>query len=337
MSQNMQQYPHIGTGLPFLPDAGGFDSLAQVETLKIVACSICRAVYVPSGTQPERYPGVLLETAFLDICHFCFRCQRPACPQCWNPVHHTCASCCEAAHLPFRGPVPALEGLVFLSLTSQTNKISFICQRNGRFYTPEPASPDPVAPGVFASPHAPSNEPVTSDGLPVLELNKVVPVPAPNNPYPTWLQEVLGQRTDDPPAVVQISPEPAVRTSSTIAPLDEASLPWSQTDQTNWPLEASSASHGLPTLAIQPFPPALPVPTSETEGEAAPSLGEETGEEISLFERVENALIVITSVLLLAVVLMIVLSICCAQVNAFFLALIHIDIRTEIAYLLQLR
>lgn len=334
MSQNMQQYPHLGTGLPFLPDVGGIDSLAQVETLKIVACSICRAVYVPSGTQTERYPGVLLETAFLDICHFCFRCQRPACPQCWNPVHHTCASCCEEAHLPFRGPVPALEGLVFLSFTSQTNKISFICQRNGRFYTQEYTSPDPVAPGGSASPHAPSNEPVTSDALPV--LNNVVPAPALSNPYPTWLQEVLGQRTDDPSALAQMSPEPVVGTSSTIASLAEASLPWSQTDQTNWPLEASSASPGLPTLAIQPFPPALPVPPAN-EGETTPCLNEETGEEISLFERVENALIVLTSVLLLAVVLMIVLSICFAQVNAFFLALIHIDIRTEIAYLLQLR
>ena len=134
MLKNTQQYPRTGTDLQSLPDAGEDDPLALVDTLKVVACPVCRAIYVPSGA--VRPPG-LLETAFLAVCHFCFRCQRPACPQCWNPVHHVCASCSEEARLPFRGPVPSLEGLVFVSSRSElANTISFLCKRNGRFYTP---------------------------------------------------------------------------------------------------------------------------------------------------------------------------------------------------------
>jgi hypothetical protein len=95
MSQNTQQSPQRGTDLQSLPAVSDVDPLAQVATLKIVACPICRAVYVPSNEEQAATPGStrLLETAFLEVCHFCFRCQRPACPQCWNPVHHTCASC----------------------------------------------------------------------------------------------------------------------------------------------------------------------------------------------------------------------------------------------------
>lgn len=64
---------------------------------------------------------------------------------------------------------------------------------------------------------------------------------------------------------------------------------------------------------------------------------EQDDEDIPLLERVENVLIVVTSVLLLIIILMIVLALCFADVNTFFFHLLHIDIRTEIAYLLQLR
>jgi hypothetical protein len=64
---------------------------------------------------------------------------------------------------------------------------------------------------------------------------------------------------------------------------------------------------------------------------------EEEDEESSLFERIENVLIVVIAAFLLAIVLMLILSLSSAQMNAFFYQLIHIDIRAEILYLLQIR
>ena len=366
MSHNTQQYSRSGTDLQALPLAREDDPLAQGDTLKIIACPVCRAVYVPSNEQQDHSSTLLLETAFLEVCHFCFRCQRPACPQCWNPVHHTCAACCEEARLPFRGPVPALEGLVFLPLSAHPARgqaISFVCQRNGRFYTSEPTTPDP-APHKIATTTAPvsvpaaasmTGEPATSRALPLSQSAPGGPPRAATSAYPGWLQEVMGQK----PAGIFSASSPASlstdRPAETVhsgTPPASAPVSWSQT---NWPHMTPAESPSAPSLApgqpagtVEPAKPAeilesaeqplpLPVPAPERQDEAAEIQAQESSEEISLFERIENILIVLTSILLLAVVLMIVLSLCFARVNTFFLTLIHIDIRTEIAYLLQLK
>lgn len=64
---------------------------------------------------------------------------------------------------------------------------------------------------------------------------------------------------------------------------------------------------------------------------------DEDEEEISPFERVENVLIIVISTLLLAIVLMVVLAISSPTLNNLFLHFLHIDIRSEILYLLQVR
>lgn len=335
MLENTQQYPRTGTDLQSLPAAGADDPLAQVDTLKIVACPICRAIYVPSG---EQRPSALLETAFLAVCHFCFRCQRPSCPQCWNPVHHVCASCSEEARLPFRSPVPSLEGLIFASTRSApTNKISFLCQRNGHFYTPEADEPHLESRQVPAS-SVPAANPQKSPGaLPVLPSDHTLSTQARTDTYPTWLQEVFGQKKEDSAApTIEVQPlgypvQMYAQAEPTI---------WSPAQQQNWPtLVPAEPQQAVPAEAL-----ALSAPAGQPLSLAAPaSVADDQGEqdteeeEISLLERIENALIVITSVLLLSVILMIVLSISSAQVNAFILSILHIDIRTEIAYLLQLR
>lgn len=334
MLENTQQYPRTGTDLQSLPAAGDDDPLAQVDTLKIVACPVCRAIYVPSGEQ--RAPD-LLETAFLAVCHFCFRCQRPACPQCWNPIHHVCASCSEEARLPFRGPVPSLEGLVFTSARSaRANKVSFLCQRNGRFYTPEPAQPHLESRQAPASVSA-ANPQGSPGALPVLPPDYALPAQVRTDTYPTWLQEVFGQKVEDSAApAVEIQPlEYPVQMYAQAEPTF-----WSPAQQPDWPtLVPIAPQQAAPVEALalsapagQPLSLAPPATVTDDQGEH-----DAEDEEISLLERIENALIVITSVLLLSVILMIVLSISSAQVNAFILSILHIDIRTEIAYLLQLR
>ena len=352
MSQNTQQSSHVeDTDLQPLPAACD-DPLALVDTLKVVACPVCRAIYIPSGEQQTVAPtsADLLETAFLALCRSCFRCQRPACPQCWNPVHHTCAACSEEAHLPFRTPVPSLQGLAFLPPTSihtkQENKISFICQRNGRFYMPEPAASRPQSQEVRPLPTSTASAPVTFDTLSAHQSDHKVLKPTANETYPTWLQEVLGQRMNEQDALPLATGEAQLEDSSNLFPTAEAGSIISSASGTNWPLL-------IPTTRQQTAPSLLavlpaPAPTMQSLATTSATPGTENqneavlqddlvSEESSLLERIENVLIIITSILLLAVILMIVLSISSAQVNAFFLHFLHIDIRTEIAYLLQLR
>src|SRR5258707_1349141 len=220
MSQKMQQHPRMGAGLQGLPAVCEDDPQAEVDTLKIVACPVCRAVYMPAGEQPGKLELAALEAVFLDVCRYCFRCQRPACPQCWNPVHHTCAACSEEARLPFRSPVPALEGLVFWPASTvqadPASKISFICQRNGRFYASEPAPACPESPQEAAI-----SPTVISDALPALQPDDTDSALAPSEAYPTWLQEVLSpkaQGLSTPPLVTGKAPGNPLSIRPSVAP-----------------------------------------------------------------------------------------------------------------------
>lgn len=100
------------------------------------------------------------------------------------------------------------------------------------------------------------------------------------------------------------------------------------TSQPNW----ATVAYALPQLAELP-----PLLTDDKNRETEEIDDVATKEPTPLIERVENILLVITSTLLLAIVVMIVLAASSADMNAFFLRLMHVDIRTEISYLLQLR
>src|SRR5579884_459773 len=78
-----------------------------------VTCSICDAVYAPAPEQSMFLEQSALEAAFMSICHYCFRCRRPACPQCWDEVHGVCGACVEEVGLPFRQQAASLDGLLF--------------------------------------------------------------------------------------------------------------------------------------------------------------------------------------------------------------------------------
>jgi hypothetical protein len=333
MSQNTQQSPRTGTALSISQDD---DPLASVDTLKMIACPICRALFVPSDGLHKQNSTVLLETAFLDICRFCFRCQRPACPQCWNPVHHTCAACSEDARLPFRSPVPSLKGLVFFPPTphiGQARNISFTCQRNGRFYQPEPAP----SPKIEAAPFA--NKQETSGALPMLQIGETrVAAEA----YPIWLQEVLGKKTVEQTAIsLAATGELSGKITLIQAPIEAAgAVSHAHTINQSGPIALTQQQATPPASpALPPPQPMLPAVCTQDAADSQENevLQDETEDKLSLIEHIENVLIVITSILLLAVISVIVLSIISPQINAFFLNFLHIDIRTEIAYLLQLR
>ncbi|GCE13591.1 hypothetical protein [Tengunoibacter tsumagoiensis] len=77
-----------------------------------ISCPICQAVYTPAPAYLHllQTSSFALESAFMSMCHFCFRCRRPACPSCWDNIHGLCGLCTLEAGLAFRSFDPPLPG-----------------------------------------------------------------------------------------------------------------------------------------------------------------------------------------------------------------------------------
>ncbi|GHO95448.1 hypothetical protein KSF_054960 [Reticulibacter mediterranei] len=94
------------------------------DEARSIACVICQAVYVPSLRHEHLLLApAALESAFMGMCHFCFRCRRPACPECWDDVHGVCGRCGSESQLPFRRDVAPLSSqLVTASRQAQLER-----------------------------------------------------------------------------------------------------------------------------------------------------------------------------------------------------------------------
>ncbi len=119
------------------------DKHPAIASPPVVFCEICHAGYAPASTHEDlkHAPLVVLESALMGMCHFCFRCRRAACPACWDEVHGMCGSCTQEVHLPFRSEVRQLEGTM-LPPVRQVHRIQekpasplLVCIRPGRFQT----------------------------------------------------------------------------------------------------------------------------------------------------------------------------------------------------------
>src|SRR5215472_10808605 len=110
-----------------------------------ITCTICSAGYTASPHHEDllQATSLALESAFMSICRFCFRCRRPACPMCWDAVHRICAACTQEAGLPFRTHVAPLEGTLFppilparqvQSVCNDQQATPFLCIRPGLFH-----------------------------------------------------------------------------------------------------------------------------------------------------------------------------------------------------------
>lgn len=77
----------------------------------VITCPTCDAAFTLSpAAQSLQLSTDTLETVFMSVCHFCFRCRRPACPECWDGVHGLCGACVQEANLPFRVEAAPLDG-----------------------------------------------------------------------------------------------------------------------------------------------------------------------------------------------------------------------------------
>ncbi len=129
----------------------------QEATTRSVMCTVCKALYTPGPAhrQLALAPHIVLESAFMSMCHFCFRCRRAACPDCWDAVHGVCGACVEEAGLPFRREVKPLDNTLPPLKQEQQEQHRpaiehtrtadiLVCIQHGRFYR-EPAEAQPLS------------------------------------------------------------------------------------------------------------------------------------------------------------------------------------------------
>lgn len=102
----------------------------NVRSTHRITCTICDAGYMPSQSRQDLLqasPSVL-ESTFMSMCHYCFRCRRPACPACWDAMHGVCGACVQEARLPFRSSASPLTGILFPPSVSPMSPISHMGQ-----------------------------------------------------------------------------------------------------------------------------------------------------------------------------------------------------------------
>lgn len=113
-----------------------------------ISCAICEAVYAPARSyeQLALASSIALESAFMSMCHFCFRCRRPACPGCWDDVHGICGACGRETDLPFRAATTPLGAVLFTNSRQaqmereRTPPAPLLCVQPGTFSTiPHPS------------------------------------------------------------------------------------------------------------------------------------------------------------------------------------------------------
>lgn len=165
------------------PEQTDLSPQSEQHILNTVACTICDAAYAPSPTHQGllEAPPKVLEAAFMSMCHFCFRCRRPACPSCWDVIHGVCGACVQEANLPFRADAAPLNGTVFPPLrrseTAQekTSSPLLVCIRLGRFQPNNAHSIDPQTEAAAAPTQVQLEAETGKRSRPVAQASMVTP------------------------------------------------------------------------------------------------------------------------------------------------------------------
>ncbi len=264
-----------------------------------ITCSICDAIYVPSPQQAPflQYAQGTLEATFMGICHFCFRCRRAACPQCWDEVHGVCGSCVQEAGLPFRTGATPLAGLMFPPvmrvslppLQPQSNSL-FILVRNGRLYHETQVKPE-VPPTDITTEHTPVVQPDTTDS--------------------SASDSQFTDRQQDDTSI----PGSAMATKTSENLVEDEDL--------------------IDTTATIFIPTTLPLPEEAQETSRQEKTPRPT-KKAKKVSRLELVLTWIVLAIVVALVVIIVLAELISAVNAGIVHVTHIDIRGEIAYLVHI-
>lgn len=140
-----------------------------------ITCTICDAVFAPSPMYQSimQMSAAALEKVFTSVCHFCFRCRRLACPECWDTLHGICGACAQEVNLPFRTEAAPLEGAVFSpsrptdTSCAYPSTFTLVCIHRGRFHID--AAPAPKSPPAASKISANQPPQITSTGSPPIK------------------------------------------------------------------------------------------------------------------------------------------------------------------------
>ena len=273
------------------------------EGTNTITCTICGAGYAPSYFQQGHLEAATIEAGFMSICHFCFRCRRPACPNCWDAVHGVCGACVQEAQLPFRAEVPPLADMAFPPAQHTQNSQNagvpplFICVYPGKFQD-TPHSADSIS----------SADTVEIVALkPIREHYEVQHIPQ-TQEHAQERPAALSPTTQTPPA------GPTAQTPTTQTP------PPGPTVQT------------LPTTQTPPIVPEAPI----VQTPQADNRPVKRGAWATISRAIDRTVTVLALLTLLAIVVLVLLAEYSPTMNSQIYTLVHIDIRKEIAYLWHL-
>jgi hypothetical protein len=302
-------------------------SLGRTEkTGREVICKICQAVYVPSETHRRlaHASQAVVESAFMSMCHFCFRCRQPACPSCWDDVHDVCGACALEAQLPFRSSVPPLDGVVFPPIhdlpLARVRIVAppLVCVRPGRFQR----APLPVESRTTLYLETVSNQPIDDPGQKPLSQN----MPLPSLPPPPSVIENVQSKTLGASAL-----PPASKSTASKSPLDIE-------ERTTQPEKRDFHGQRKDSLTKGQSP-KVPMDianvTTRPERKRVHS-GDANQKAATRRDKLTRAVTDILFFVVLLVVLLIVTALIFPSVNDGMAYLLHVDIRADIAYLLQL-
>lgn len=94
-----------------------------------VTCSICAARYAVVGSWQAWEPLTTMqrEHLLLNNSRFCYRCRRPACPDCWNKTYALCAACVHETGLVLQAPVQNMAW-------GEDSQEGLVCIGEGRYH-----------------------------------------------------------------------------------------------------------------------------------------------------------------------------------------------------------
>ena len=318
-----------------------------------ITCSICQATYAPK--QEFEYllhaPPMALESAFMSMCHFCFRCRRPACPSCWDYVHGVCGSCTLEARLPFRSRVDPLHGVssppVRQIQFKRKRSARLICIRSGRFQNT--ISTDSTKTVRIKTTMPQNSSPLaqvadtTSDSSRQLRIaDPKTKITHTRSPLPPVTHTTTNQTIPPPTTVINIDeidtqpkPKPKSRPRTHIA-----------IDKIETRPHPTSRPHPRPIsideINTQPAP-RNHATTNKNDAQPRPRNSMSPGtinirpkRHNNLARQIKHIITSLLALLLLLIILLIVFAEASQDANTFILHAIHVDIRVEIAYILQL-
>jgi hypothetical protein len=299
------------------------------KTGRDVICKICQAVYVPAQThmQLAHSPQSVVESAFMSMCHFCFRCRRPACPSCWDDIHGICGACIVEAQLSFRSSTPPLDGVIFPPIQHvQEARVhiltpSLVCVRPGRFQH----APLPIEAQTTIFMQTLSDQPIYDPSKAHLSQK----VSTSSSVPPSETETLSGPTKNARRATLNGSSSPFLRSSMPKSLPDIENIATRPEKRGVERKEKNSVAQSQPSRAID----MADVVTRPEKGRV-----DKTGEDRKTARqgRFQRA---VTEILLLIALLIIILiagALFSPNVNDGIAHLLHVDIRAEIAYLLLL-